>query len=342
MRTRNLAANAFSILIVAGIVILVAIGFAKREFSAPGPLQEEVIVLLPKGAGLKDTSRLLALHGVVEPGLMGETLFRVAARYRGQDRAIRYGEYLIPAGASMEEVLAMLVDPSATLKHRITVPEGLTSYQIVEILRASEILIGEISEIPPEGSLMPETYAIQRNQSRNAVLKRMTKAQAQVLAEAWEKRDVELPLASPEEVLVLASIVEKETGVASERARVASVFVNRLRRGMLLQTDPTIIYGITRGEKQLGRGITVSDRDGKTERAQHGEVIYNTYVIPGLPPTPIANPGKDAIMAVVNPEETDFLYFVADGTGGHVFARTLAEHNRNVAKWREIDRKNKP
>jgi UPF0755 protein len=162
----------------------------------------------------------------------------------------------------------------------------------------------------------------------------MAELQAAVLAEAWEKRLPDLPLASPAEVLVLASIVEKETGVAEERPRVASVFINRLKRGMKLQTDPTVVYGITEGKGPLGRGLRRSELDRATP--------YNTYVIDGLPPTPIANPGRDAIMAVVNPEETDFLYFVADGTGGHVFAETLQEHNRNVAQWRSIEEKTKP
>ena len=233
----------------------------------------------------------------------------------------------------MDEVLAMLVEGKAIL-HKVTVPEGLTSYQIVEILRASEILTGEIAEIPPEGSLRPETYSIERNQSRSDVLGDMAQAQAAVLAQAWEMRVEDLPLASPEEVLVLASIVEKETGVASERGKVASVFINRLRRGIKLQTDPTVVYGITGGKGPLGRGLRRSELDRATP--------YNTYVIPGLPPTPIANPGRDAIMAVVNPDETDFLYFVADGSGGHAFATTLSDHNRNVAKWRAIEKKNKP
>ena len=326
---RNMAANTISILIVAGIVVLVTIGAAKREFSAPGPLRQEVIVVLPRGAALKDTSRLLALHGAIE----NEFLFRLGARYRREDRAIRYGEYLIPAGASMAEVLALLVS-GETIEHKVTVAEGLTSYQIVEILRASEILTGEIAEIPPEGSLAPDTYFIQRNQSRGEVLARMAEAQAAVLAQAWEQRADGLPLASPEEVLILASIVEKETGVADERGRVASVFVNRLKRRIRLQSDPTVVYGITGGRGPLGRGLRRSELDRATP--------YNTYLIDGLPPTPIAAPGRDAIMAVVNPEETDFLYFVADGSGGHVFATTLQQHNRNVAAWRRIERNSKP
>jgi UPF0755 protein len=326
---RNMASNALSVLIVAGLVFLVTIGVAKREFSAPGPLQAEVIVVLPRGAELKDTSRLLALHGVIS----NEFLFRLGARYRREDRAIRYGEYLIPAGVSMEGVLALLVS-GKTIEHKVTVAEGLTSYQVVEILRASKILTGEIAEVPPEGSLAPDTYFVQRNQSRGDVLARMAEAQSVVLAEAWETRAPGLPLGSAEEALVLASIVEKETGLAGERGLVASVFVNRLKRGIRLQSDPTVVYGITEGKGPLGRGLRRSELDRVTP--------YNTYLIDGLPPTPIAAPGRDAIMAVVNPEETDFLYFVADGTGGHVFASTLREHNRNVAAWRRIEKKLKP
>jgi UPF0755 protein len=288
-----------------------------------------LVVQVPKGAGLKDTSRLLALHGAID----NEFIFRLGARYRREDRAMRYGEYRIPAGTSMEEVLAMLVE-GRTVGHKVTVPEGLTSFQIVELLRGSEFLTGEIVDVPAEGSLAAETYTVERNQSRSEVLKQMAELQAAVLAEAWEKRLPDLPLASPEEVLVLASIVEKETGVAEERARVASVFINRLKRGMKLQSDPTVVYGITGGKGPLGRGLRRSELDRETP--------YNTYVIDGLPPTPIASPGRSAIMAVVNPEETGFLYFVADGTGGHVFAETLQEHNRNVEKWRTIESKIKP
>jgi UPF0755 protein len=327
LRMRNLAANVLSVLIVVGIVALVAIGFAKREFSAPGPLQEEVVVLVPRDASLSDTARLLKLHGAID----SEFLFRLGARYRREDRLLKHGEYRIPASASMEQILALLVS-GRSIQHRLTVAEGLTSHQIVELVDANEVLVGEIDEVPPEGSLAPDTYFVQRNQSRSEVLKRMADAQAKVLAQAWRRRVPGLPLESPEEVLILASIVEKETGIAEERPRVASVFVNRLRRGMRLQSDPTVVYGITGGKAPLGRGLLRSELDRVTP--------YNTYQIDGLPPTPIAAPGRDAIMAVVNPEKTDFLYFVADGSGGHVFAKTLQEHNRNVAKWREFERVN--
>ena len=326
---RNIAANAFSILIVAGIVVLLAAGFAKQEFLAAGPLKEEVVVMLPKKAGLKDTARLLYQHGAIK----NEFLFSLGARYRREDREIRFGEYRIAAGASMEEILALLVS-GKSIQYFVTVPEGLTSYQIVELLLASETLIGEIEDVPPEGSLMPETYAIQRDTTRKEVLKRMADHQVAFVAEAWEKRAADTPLRSPEEMLVLASIVEKETGIASERARVASVFINRLKRGMKLQSDPTVVYGVTEGKAPLGRGLRRSELDRATP--------FNTYIIDGLPPTPIAAPGRDAIMAVVNPEVTNFMYFVADGTGGHVFAETLEQHNRNVAAWRRFETKSKP
>lgn len=323
-RMKNVAANLLSILIVLGLVVLVAIGVAKREFAAPGPLEEEVTVLLPRGADLGDTARLLKLSGAIG----SETLFRLGARYRGEDRAIRYGEYRIPARASMEEILGMLVR-GETVRHRVTVAEGLTSWQVVELLRQNEVLIGEVGEVPPEGSLAPETYVFERGQTRAELLRWMQETQARLLAEAWERRAPDLPLASPEEALILASIVEKETGVPEERGRVASVFLNRLRQGMRLQSDPTVVYGVTGGKEVLERGLRRSELDRVTP--------YNTYQVDGLPPTPIANPGRASILAVVNPEETDFLYFVADGTGGHVFAETLAEHNRNVARWRKIE-----
>ena len=238
---RNMAANTISILIVAGIVLLVAIGIAKREYTAPGPLREEVIVVLPRGAALKHTSEVLALHGVIE----NEFLFRLGARYRREDRAIRYGEYLIPAGISMEEVLALLVR-GETIEHKLTVAEGLTSYRIVEMLRASLILTGEIAEVPPEGSLAPDTYFIQRNQSRSDLLARMTEAQAAALAQAWEMRAPDLPLTSPEEVLLLASIVDKQTGVADERGRVASVRRTPLERGGPVPSRPAVVRGVPR------------------------------------------------------------------------------------------------
>ncbi|WP_334064379.1 endolytic transglycosylase MltG [Limimaricola cinnabarinus] len=217
----------------------------------------------------------------------------------------------------------------ADTRYRIAVAEGVTSWQVTQALNALDTLDGDVEEIPAEGSLAPDSYEITPGTQVAQVLERMEAAQSAILAEAWENRAGDLPLDTPEEALILASIVEKETGVAAERPQVASVFVNRLRQGMPLQTDPTVIYGITEGKGVLGRGLRRSELDRETP--------WNTYVINGLPPTPIANPGRAAIEAALNPDTTDYIFFVADGTGGHAFAQTLAEHNRNVAKWREIE-----
>lgn len=320
-RMKNVAANVLSILIVVGIVLVGAIAWAKREFAAPGPLAEEVVVVLPRGADIRDTARLLKLNGAID----SEFLFRLGARYRGEARAIRYGEYRVPPEASMEAILAMLVR-GETVRHRITVAEGLTSREVVELLRQNEILTGEIETVPPEGSLAPETYHVERGHTRAEVLRWMRETQREILAEAWEERPDDFVLESPEEVLILASIVEKETGVPEERGQVASVFLNRLERGMRLQSDPTVVYGLAGGSGALGRPLTRADLQTPTP--------FNTYLIDGLPPEPISNPGRAAIEAVLQPAETGHLYFVADGNGGHRFAETLAEHNRNVAEWR--------
>lgn len=212
---------------------------------------------------------------------------------------------------------------------RVVVVEGTTAWQVVEALNALPVLDGDVEEVPPEGSLAPRDYPIEPGATVTSLLDQMREIQATTLAEAWEARAEDLPISTPEEALVLASIVEKETAVASERPQVASVFVNRLREGMRLQTDPTVIYGVTEGRGPLGRGLLQSELDRATP--------YNTYVVEGLPPTPIANPGADAIRAALNPDQTSYLFFVADGTGGHAFATNLADHNRNVARWREIE-----
>lgn len=214
-------------------------------------------------------------------------------------------------------------------RYRVALAEGVTSWQVVNALSRLDVLAGDVAEVPAEGTLAPDSYEITPGEDRSALLARMTAAQQAILAEAWANRVDGLPLASPEEVLILASIIEKETGVADERRQVASVFVNRLNRGMRLQTDPTVIYGITKGEGVLGRGLRQSELRGATP--------WNTYVIEGLPPTPIANPGRASIEAAVDPDNTPYVFFVADGTGGHAFAETLEEHNRNVAVWRRIE-----
>jgi len=225
------------------------------------------------------------------------------------------------------EYLEVSDDPA--LVFRVTVAEGVTSWQIVDALKKADFLQGPLETVPPEGSLAPGGYEVERGTERGALIAQMTEKQAAILAAAWAGRSEGLPYDTPEEALIMASIVEKETGVAEERAKVASVFINRLQQGMRLQTDPTVIYGITKGEGVLGRGLRQSELRRETP--------YNTYVIDGLPPTPIANPGAEAIKAAVNPEQTDFLFFVADGSGGHAFATTLEEHNANVAAWRKIE-----
>ena len=216
------------------------------------------------------------------------------------------------------------------IRWRVTLAEGVTSWQVVEALKRAEFLTGEVAEVPPEGTLAPDSYEVERGADRAGLLALMAERQAATLAERWATRAEGLPYETPEEALIMASIVEKETGVAEERRQVAGVFVNRLRLGMRLQTDPTVIYGVTRGEGVLGRGLRQSELRRETP--------WNTYVIDGLPPTPIANPGRLSIEAALNPDTTEYLYFVADGTGGHAFARTLEEHNENVARWRAIER----
>jgi UPF0755 protein len=321
---RHLAANVLSLLILGLIALFGLVVWGQSQFRAPGPLEEPVVVEVERGAGLATVAEALEAAGAIENG----TIFRIGARYSGLDAGLKFGEYEIPARASMEEILA-LMNEGANFFRRFTVPEGWTSWQVVEALNERDDLEGEIAEVPPEGMLAPATYDISKGEDRGEVLARMAERQQAILAEAWENRDPDLPVESPEELLTLASIVEKETGLPEERGEVAAVFANRLRRGMKLQTDPTVIYGITRGEGSLGRGLT------RVELVE--ETPWNTYAIDGLPPTPIANPGEDSIEAAANPPESEYLYFVADGTGGHAFARTLEEHNRNVAEWRRIE-----
>ena len=330
---RALAANTFLILIVLGIAFASVIGIARKDFSAPGPLAEDVIVTVPKGANLQEISEILAESGTLPESaalgvIDGAMLFRLGTQYPDRTRELKYGDYKIEAGASPEEILALIIS-GRSVPYFVTVAEGRTSWQVIETLNAHPALTGEIVEVPPEGSILPETYAVSRLEDRNAVLARMRDAMNQALDKAWEGRDPDLPLESKEQLLILASIVEKETR-PDEHAKVASVFVNRLIKGMRLQTDPTVIYGITLGKGSLGRGLRRSELDRATP--------YNTYVIDGLPPTPIANPGVQSLEATANPAETPYLFFVADGTGGHAFAETLDEHNRNVAAWRKIER----
>lgn len=256
---------------------------------------------------------------------------RVLAQVRELDPAsgdfIERAEFQ-PSEDAAPEVYTEVKDQTGT-RFRVALAEGVTSWQITEALKAVDILAGEIPEVPPEGALAPDSYEIVKGGSRTDLLARMRRQQEEWVAEAWEARDADLPLETPEELLTLASIIEKETSVSEERPLVSSVFVNRLNQGMRLQTDPTVIYGVTRGQGVLGRGLRRSELRASTP--------WNTYVIPGLPPTPIANPGKASLLAAGQPENSEYLFFVADGTGGHAFAETLDEHNANVARWRQIE-----
>jgi UPF0755 protein len=322
---RSIAANAITLVIVLGIVIAGAVGVSQRLFVAKGPLEAETVFVVERGASLDRIADDLAAAGVID----NATLFRIGARYADRADGLRFGEYRVPAGASMAEVLEIL-SSGRVIQYSVTIPEGLTSWEIVALLRDESVLTGELADVPAEGSLAPETYSVSRGDSRAGLVARMQARQSRLLEEAWAARDPSITLESPEAALVLASIIEKETAVADERRRVSAVFHNRLRDGIRLQSDPTIIYGITEGQGPLGREIRRSDINEPTP--------WNTYVIPGLPPTPIANPGRESIFAATQPLETDEYYFVADGEGGHAFARTLAEHNRNVARWRAIER----
>lgn len=323
---RHIASNAITLLIVALTLVGGVIAWGAAQMDKPGAFNEDMVFEVKAGERLQAVSRRLEAGGVISNG----TIFRIAARSSGNDRRLKFGEYKIPAFASMNEVLGLITSGRA-LAYQVTIPEGLTSFQIVTMLMDEPLLSGEITEIPPEGSLAPDTYSISKGDSRASLIRRMTLAQHKIITEAWALRAEGLPLESPDEALTLASIVEKETGMNDERALVASVFINRLNRGMKLQTDPTVIYGVTKGKGSLGRGLRQSELRTRTD--------WNTYVIDGLPATPIANPGKASIEAALNPVSSNYVFFVADGSGGHVFAETIGEHNRNVRAWRRIEAK---
>ncbi len=317
--------NLFMFFFFVGVAGLVAVHWGTQQFTVAGPLQAPKDISIKRGSGTSAIAKTLYSEGVIT----NELIFQAGVLARRAQSKLKAGEYRFEPGASMAQVLSKLVR-GQVVTYKITIPEGLTSQQIVGRLMAKEDLTGEILDIPPEGSLLPQTYNFSRNEDRGKVLERMRSAQKEVVESLWAKRAPDLPVKTPGEALILASIVEKETGVAEERPRVASVFVNRLRKGMRLQSDPTIIYGLVGGQGKLGRPILRSEIDKKTP--------YNTYQINGLPPTPIANPGEAAIAAVLNPLTTDDLYFVADGTGGHSFSKTLEEHNKKVRVWRKIAR----
>ncbi|NOX96270.1 MAG: endolytic transglycosylase MltG [Alphaproteobacteria bacterium] len=318
------------ILFLAGLALLsiLALGsggyLAYREATSPGPSEKATIVLLEPGSAVSTIAEELHDAEIIRY----PELFTVMVRILGEQNALKAGEYEIPRRASVMQIIEILIEGKSIL-HYLTAPEGLTTAQILKLIESDETLLGEITVTPGEGELLPETYAFTRGENRDAIISRMTKAQDAFLENLWLSRANELPFSKKKEAIILASIVEKETSVSGERSRIAAVFVNRLKRGMRLESDPTIIYGLTGGEP-LGRGLRQSELRRETP--------YNTYIIRGLPPTPIGNPGKAAIEAVLQPAETDDLFFVADGTGGHAFAVTLRDHEANVAAWRRIER----
>jgi UPF0755 protein len=313
-------------LLLAVVLALAAAGawyFEQWNFAQPGPLAGYKVVMVEQGDHVATIARHLEEAGVVA----NADLFRLGLRIRNMQGALKAGEYGFPAHASMAEV-AGIVASGKSIQHKLTAAEGLTSEMIYDLVRSDSVLTGEAGPVPDEGTLLPETYLFTRGTTRHELLARMAKARTRLLDKLWQARAKDLPIKTKEEAVTLASIVEKETALAGERRHVASVFVNRLRLGMKLQSDPTIIYDITKGHP-LGRGIRQSELDRATP--------HNTYAIPGLPPTPICNPGKDSLDAVLNPATTQDLYFVANGKGGHSFAATDAEQNKNVAAWRRIE-----
>ena len=311
---------------LAGLAAGVALGAYQwflGEVAKPGPLAAPTTVIIPQGTGLKAIAHQLAAAGVVREAWMVE----LEARRSEQARALKPGEYRFDPGISIQSALGKIVGRDV-VAHFLTIPEGLVTSEILKLIAAADVLQGDVSASVKDGDLLPETYRYEYGDTRSAVVGRMKQARDAALAELWAGRAQGLPIATPEEAVVLASIVEKETGLAAERPKVAAVFVNRLRRSMRLQSDPTVSYGIA--PDGLGRTLTRADLERPTP--------FNTYTIDRLPPSPICHPGRASLNAVLHPAESSDLYFVADGTGGHAFAATLDEHNRNVARWRQLQR----
>ncbi len=320
----------FLLIILLIIIAVAGAGFiGVKNYFGDGPLAENKLVLIERGSGVSAIANTLKNENIIAQPLV----FKLATRVTGSGSKLKAGEYEFPAGISMEKVISLL-EAGKTFDRKVTIREGLTNYQVVKLLNAREDMTGVITAIPPEGMLLPETYHYTKDQDRQKKINEMAVAMKKTVDELWEGRAEGLPIKTKKEALILASIVEKETAVPSERKKVAGVFINRLNKKMLLQTDPTVIYAITKGKIQdegkgpLGRRLL--RKDLKIDSP------YNTYKYAGLPPGPIANPGKASIEAVLNPEKHEYIFFVADGTGGHAFGKTLAEHNKNVANWRKV------
>ena len=311
--------------LVGALLAFGAVAWLMMEARKPGPLTADKIVNIVREDDGGSIADQLERAGVID----NSTWFTLLTLLDGNRSALKRGEYEFKAAVSMNEIESLLASHKV-VRHKITLPEGLTSDQIVQRLRDDDVLLGEVKETPREGSLMPDTYYFERGDTRQSIIARMAKAQTRAVDEIWKGRAPDLPIRSPGEMVTLASIVEKETGKAEERPRVAGVFVNRLEKHMRLESDPTIVYGLVFGKGTLGRPISRADLNQATP--------YNTYVIDGLPPGPISNPGKAALEAVANPARSRDLYFVADGTGGHVFAESFEQHLRNVAHWRQIEK----
>jgi UPF0755 protein len=326
-RARNrivIAGNAvLSVIFLLTVLGGIAFVFGKQRFELPGPLSEDKVVNVPRG-GIRETADLLMREGVIDQ----PNLFIAGALLLKAQNELKYGEYRFSRNASLRDVVDTIIE-GKVVQHAFTVAEGLTSDQIVQRLVENETLTGDIRDLPREGTLLPETYRFTFGTTREQMIQRMRQAQQRAVQEVWERRSPDLPIRTPEQLLTLASIIEKETGKPEERTRVAAVFVNRLRQKMKLQSDPTIIYGLVGGRGSLGRPIQRSEIEQPTP--------YNTYVIDGLPPGPIANPGRASLEAAANPARTKELYFVADGTGGHAFADSYDQHQKNVARLRLIE-----
>ena len=329
-RARNPFVVVGNAIITIVLVLMIGVGgvyvYGKKMLEAPGLLAEDKVVNIPARSKTREIAETLQREGVID---INPWLFMGATFALKASSELKPGEYLFQKNASLRDVIGIIVE-GKVVQHAVTIAEGLTSEQILARLAENEIFAGTVREIPREGTLLPETYKFPRGTTRDQVIARMQQAQKRVLTEIWERRSPDLPVKTPEQLVTLASIVEKETGKADERSRVAAVFVNRLRQKIKLQSDPTIIYGLVGGKGTLGRPIKRSEIQQPSP--------YNTYVVDGLPPGPIANPGRASLEAAANPARTRDLFFVADGSGGHAFTETYDQHQKNVVKLRTLEK----